>query len=376
MLKYSNCTRQEVSAMGRPISIIKLTAEEEAELTRRVRAAKTPRRDSERARIVLLLSQGLTQTAVSLETGASLPRVNKWSQRFRRDRLAGLADKPRPGRPRTIPEEKVVQVIEMAGQFRPGRSVWSTRSMAEEVGGISHSTVQRIWKAFDIKPHLRSTFKVSTDKNFTEKFWAVVLLYLFPPANAMVLCCDEKTQCQALERTQRGLPLGIGHICTRTHDYRRHGKLNLFTCMDYATGRIIARLEARHTHKEWLRFPEQIDRETPKDMELYLIMDNYCTHKHKKVMAWLERHPRFHIYFTPTSCSWINMVERFFAEITRVAIRSGSFTSTRDLAREIWAFLNRWNKKPRTFKWKADPMVVFEKILRARAALHRELSLI
>jgi len=268
--------------MGRPISIIKLTAEEEAELTRRVRAAKTSRRDSERAQIVLLLSRGLTQTAVSLETGASLPRVNKWSQRFRRDRLAGLADKPRPGRPRTIPEEKVVQVIEMAGQFRPGRSVWSTRSMAEEVGGISHSTVQRIWKAFDIKPHLRSTFKVSTDKNFAVKFWDIVLLYLFPPANAMVLCCDEKTQCQALERTQRGLPLGIGHICTRTHDYRRHGKLNLLTCMDYATGRVIARTEARHTHREWLRFPEQIDRETPKDKEPHLIIDNYCTHSTRK----------------------------------------------------------------------------------------------
>ena len=183
--------------------------------------------------------------------------------------------------------------------------------MAREVG-ISPDSVHRIWRANDIKPHLVKTFKVSNDKHFEEKFWDVIGLYLDPPERALVLCCDEKSQCQALERTQPGLPLGVGEICTKTHDYKRHGTITLFAALNYLDGKLIARTEEHHTHVEWLRFLKQIDRETPKDLDLHVIVDNYCTHKEQTVRKWLARHPRFHLHFTPTSCSWMNLVERFF----------------------------------------------------------------
>ena len=245
--------------------------------------------------------------------------------------------------------------------------------MAREVG-ISPDSVHRIWRANDIKPHLVETFKVSNDKHFEEKFWDVIGLYLDPPERALVLCCDEKSQCQALERTQPGLPLGVGEIRTKTHDYKRHGTVTLFAALDYLDGKLISRTEEQHTHVEWLRFLKQIDRETPKDLDLHLIVDNYCTHKEENVGNWLARHPRFHLHFTPTSSSWLNLVERFFGELTQDVIRDGSFTSVRELVKDIEAYLALRNLNPKPYKWKAKGEEILRKIQRAKHALNKQVS--
>jgi transposase len=245
--------------------------------------------------------------------------------------------------------------------------------MAREVG-ISPDSVHRIWRANDIKPHLVETFKVSNDKHFEEKFWDVIGLYLDPPERALVLCCDEKSQCQALERTQPGLPLGVGEIRTKTHDYKRHGTITLFAALDYLDGKLIARTEEQHTHVEWLRFLKQIDRETPKDLDLHLILDNYCTHKEENVRKWLARRPRFHLHFTPTSSSWLNLVERFFGELTQDVIRDGSFSSVRQLVKDIESYLADRNLNPKPYKWKAKGEDILRKIQRAKDALTKQAS--
>ena len=226
--------------------------------------------------------------------------------------------------------------------------------------------------ANDLKPHLSRTFKVSTDKQFEQKFWDVIGLYLNPPERALVLCCDEKSQCQALERTQPGLPLGVGHICTRTHDYKRHGTITLFAALNYLDGKLISRTEKRHTHVEWLRFLKQIDRETSKELEVHLILDNYSTHKHEKVMAWLEKRPRFRLHFTPTSSSWMNLVERFFGELTEEVIRHGSFTGVRPLIRDIEDYIGERNMNPKPYTWKAKGEEILRKIESARQALKQQ----
>jgi len=242
--------------------------------------------------------------------------------------------------------------------------------MAKEVG-ISHDSVRRIWQDHEIKPHLTRTFKLSTDPLFEEKFWDVIGLYLNPPEKALVLCCDEKSQCQALERTQPGLPLGIGHIRTRTHDYERHGTITLFAALSYLEGKILSRTEDRHTHVEWLRFMKQIDRETPKELTIHLIVDNYCTHKNEVVKQWLAKHPRFIMHFTPTSSSWMNLVERFFRDLTEDVVREGSFTSVADLVKAIEQYLAARNENPKPYRWKAKGEEILAKIGRARAALKR-----
>lgn len=235
--------------------------------------------------------------------------------------------------------------------------------------GISASSVQRIWSNNDLKPHRVRTFKLSNDPRFEEKFWDVIGLYLDPPVQAMVLCCDEKSQGQALERTQLGLPLAPKRPRTMTHDYVRHGTVTLFAALEQLSGKLITRTETCHTHVEWLRFLKQIDRETPRELALHLIADNYATHKHSKVRAWLARHPRFTMHFTPTSSSWLNMVERFFADLTGDVIRSGSFTSVRDLVRDINTYLAARNAAPKPYAWKATGAEILAKITRARAAL-------
>jgi transposase len=234
---------------------------------------------------------------------------------------------------------------------------------------VSPATVQRLWSANDIKPHSVRTFKLSQDQHFEAKFWDVVGLYLNPPDRALVLCCDEKSQCQALERTQPGLPLGIGHVRTRTHDYVRHGTITLFAALNYLDGKIISRVAARHTHAEWLTFLEQIDRQTPRELELHLIVDNYGTHKHPAVKAWLAKHPRFHMHFTPTSSSWMNLVERFFRDLTEEVIREGSFASVRELTQAIETYLAQRNLDPRPYRWHAKGEVILAKIQRAREAM-------
>jgi transposase len=235
--------------------------------------------------------------------------------------------------------------------------------------GMSHSTVQRIWVKNDLKPHITRTFKLSSDPKFEEKFWDVIGLYLDPPAQALVLCCDEKSQCQALERTQLGLPLAAKRPRTMTHDYVRHGTITLFAALDQLTGKLISRTEASHTHVEWLRFLKQIDRETPHDLDLHLIADNYATHKHPKVRAWLEKRPRFKMHYTPTSSSWLNLVERFFADLTGDVIRAGSFSSVNDLVRDIKAYLAQRNASPKPYMWRAKGADILAKIKRARDAL-------
>ena len=354
--------------MGRPISIIELTEEEGQELRRRANASTVSKRDGLRATIVLHRAEGLKQVEVAQKLGVSVACVNKWSQRFERDGLSGLQDQEGRGRRPSIPAKKVEQVITRVTQPPKPRRRWSVRSMAREVG-ISADSVSRIWRANDLKPHLTETFKVSNDKRFEEKFWDVIGLYLDPPEKALVLCCDEKSQCQALERTQPGLPLGIGHVCTRTHDYIRHGTITLFAALSYLDGKIIARTERQHTHVEWLRFLRQIDRETPKDLDVHLIVDNYSTHKHEKVQLWLKKHTRFQVHFTPTSSSWMNLVERFFGELTQDVVREGSFTSVPELVRDIETYLADRNLNPKPYKWKAKGEEILRKIQRAKTTL-------
>jgi transposase len=355
--------------MARPISILEITAEERKELMRRVRASTTAMRDHQRAEIILLRSEGLAQKAVAERLGVNLVLVNRWCQRFERAGLNGLTDQSGRGRRPTVPAETVGRVVTEAGR-KPGkgRTRWSTRTLAEEVG-VSHATVHRIWQDNDLKPHLRRTFKLSNDPAFEEKFWDVIGLYLDPPERALVLCCDEKSQCQALERTQPGLPLGIGHIRTHTHDYIRHGTITLFAALNYLDGKLISRLEAHHTHVEWLRFLKQIHRETRHDLDIHLIVDNYGTHKHEKVREWLGKHPRLHVHFTPTSGSWMNLVERFFADLTREVVRDGSFASVRALIKDIESYLVHCNEHPKPYRWKAKGEEILAKIKRARAAV-------
>ncbi len=357
--------------MARPVAVLDLHPEEQRELERRVRAATTSRRDCQRARIVLLRAEGVKQRDVAERLGVSVACVNKWSQRFDREGLAGLRDLPGRGRRPTIPLETVEKVVTEAGRTPPGRQRWSTRTLAAAVG-IAPSSVGRIWHQQGLKPHRTKTFKLSSDKQFESKFWDVIGLYLDPPEKSVVLCCDEKSQCQALERTQPALPLGVGHIRTRTHDYIRHGTVCLFAAMSYLEGKLIYRTEARHTHLEWLRFLKQIDREVPNGLQIHIVADNYCTHKHAKVRAWLGKHQRFHMHFTPTSSSWLNLVERFFADLTADCVRDGSFGSVKELTDAITAYLTERNEHPKPYRWKAKGEEILAKIHRARQALERE----
>jgi hypothetical protein len=356
--------------MARPIKRLRTDVETARELRRRSRAPTSTVRERDRADLILARLDGVsvTETAARLKTTAK--RVSLWSRRFETDGLGGLEDEPGRGRKPSIPMQKIERVLTEATRPPTNRARWSVRSMSRHAG-ISPSTVQRVWSQNDVKPHVVKTFKLSTDPKFDEKFWDVIGLYLDPPVNALVLCCDEKSQCQALERTQLGLPLAPKRPRTMTHDYKRHGTITLFAAPSAATGKLIARTEASHTHVEWLRFLKQIDRETPKHLDLHLIADNYATHKHPKVKAWLERHRRFKMHFTPTSSSWLNLVERFFGDLTADVIRAGSFASVNELVADINAYLDERNANPKPYKWKAKCEAILEKIHRARAALDK-----
>ncbi|MFQ5492145.1 MAG: IS630 family transposase [Phycisphaerae bacterium] len=353
--------------MGRPILQIKLEEAARAELQRRVRAPTTSKRDSLRAQIVLLRAEGNRQKDVAEHLGVSQVTVSKWTRRFVDQGLAGLGDGAGRGRKPSLPISKVQAVVTRVTQPPKGRTRWSVRSMAQAVG-ISRHSVHQIWRRNDLKPHLSRTFKLSHDPFFEEKFWDVIGLYLNPPDKALVLCCDEKSQCQALERTQPALPLGPGRLRTRTHDYIRHGTITLFAALNYLDGKIISRTERRHTHVEWLRFLKQIDRQTPEELDLHLIVDNYSTHKHPKVTAWLKKHPRVHVHFTPTSSSWMNLVERFFAELTQDCVRDGSFTRVPQLVKAIEQYLAARDLAPKPYRWKAEGAEILRKIQRARQA--------
>jgi transposase len=357
-------------AMARPIKVLRASKDVLAELERRAKATTCAHRDRFRANIILMRLAGLKTEEVAVRLGTSMPTVSTWSSRFERLGLVGLKDKEGRGRKPSIPTKKIERVVTEVTRPPKSRRRWSVRSMGRHVG-ISHSTVQRIWSRSELKPHVIKTFKLSNDPNFEAKFWDVIGLYLDPPANALVLCCDEKSQCQALERTQLGLPLAPGRARTMTHDYTRHGTITLFAALIALTGKLITRTEASHTHVEWLRFLKQIDREASKHLELHLIADNYATHKHPKVKAWLEKHPRFKMHFTPTSSSWLNLVERFFSDLTADVIRAGSFASVKELVGDINAYLAERNAAPKPYKWKAKGEAILAKIHRARAALDK-----
>lgn len=354
--------------MARPIININLQPYERKELEKRVKSRITSKQDHLRATIILMRAAGMKQNDVARELGISHVSVIKWTNRFIKQRLDGLCDKPGRGRKSNISAQKIKKIIEKAVQPPPGQTRWSVRTMAKEVK-VSRSTVNRIWKKNDIKPHLTKTFKISKDPKFEEKFWDVIGLYINPPDKAIVFCCDEKSQCQALERTQPGLPLGMGHIKTKTHDYYRHGTITLFAALNYLTGEVIKRYEEKHTHAEWLRFLKQVERQTPKIMDIHIIADNYSTHKHEKVKRWLERHSRVKMHFIPTGSSWMNMVERFFAEISTRVIRDGSFTSVKELISSINTYIDNRENKP--YIWKADGIKILEKINKAKFALSR-----
>jgi transposase len=363
---------------GRPIEPVLLTEDEKAELQRRVNAPTASKRDSERAKIVLLRASGMRQEDVAKQLGCSSPMVSKWSARFRRDGLEGLVDKAGRGRKPRLAVEQVEKVITQVSQPPKGRERWSTRSMAK-AANMSHSTVQRLWHANDLKPHQTKVFKVSNDPHFEDKFWDVIGLYLNPPDKALILCCDEKSQCQALERTQRALPLDRGHCKTITHDYIRHGTITLFAALDYLEGKVFSRLDQKHTHVEWLRFLKQIHRESPGDLTLHVILDNYATHKKQEVKDWIERRNRqqqkqhginrIELHFTPTSSSWMNLVERFFGDLSQQAISSGSFQSVRELAKRIETYIAAHNLDPKRYTWRADGQEILAKIQRAKECL-------
>ncbi len=323
-----------------------------------------------RARIVLLCADGLGTVAVARRLQTSQPTVRLWRERYAAKGVAGLLkDATRPPGKTPLAAETVARVVEMTLHTKPPKAThWSVRTMAKAVG-ISHTAVQRIWKAHGLKPHLLGTFKLSNDTRFVEKVQDVVRLYLDPPDKALVFSVDEKSQIQALDRTQPGLPLKKGRAGTMTHDYKRHGTTTLFAALNVATGEVIGSCMKRHRHQEFLRFLRQFDRATPKHLDVHLIVDNYATHKHAKVRAWLARHPRFHFHFTPTSASWLNAVEGFFAKLTSRRLRRGAFSGMVDLQAAINRFVAEANECPRPFIWTADPDRIIEKVRRGRKVL-------
>jgi transposase len=321
-------------------------------------------------RIILLAADGLQDKQIAAQLRIMPEKAARWRNRFLDGGLPAIEkDAPRPGRARTITAAKIREVVRKTTQQTPDNSTqWSTRSMAKATG-LSEKSVRRIWQKHGLKPHLSRTFKLSTDPQFAEKLEAIVGLYLRPPEHAIVLCADEKSQIQALDRTQPGLPLKKGRCGTMTHDYKRNGTATLFAAMNTPDGTVISMCEDRHRHQEWLKFLRVINDVTPPDKELHLIADNYATHKHSKVQRWLTRHPRFHVYFTPTSSSWLNMVERFFRDLTVRRLRRGIFRDVEELIMAMGDYIDKHNDNPKPFVWTAKASDILEKVKRARAAL-------
>jgi putative transposase len=317
-----------------------------------------------RAKIILAAAKGEQSGRIAQEFGVSRHTVGMRRGRFVERGIEGLYDEYRSGRPRSIEDEQIAQLVKKTLHSKPkGSTQWSCREMAA-VTGISKSTVQRVWSAFGLKPHRQESFKLSTDPLFIEKLRDVVGLYLNPPENALVLCVDEKSQCQALERTQPMLPMGLGYVEGVTHDYERHGTTTLFAALDIANGEVLADCQPHHRHQEFLSFLRQIDANVLQGLDIHLILDNYAAHKHQQVKSWLARHERYHLHFVPTYSSWLNQVERWFAIITRRAIRRGSFRSVKELTEKIDQFVSNYNEKAKPFMWVATADAILAKIQR------------
>ena len=322
-----------------------------------------------RARVILMAADGVENIVIAKRVGLSRLSVGKWRQRFAQYGIEGLHDELRPGRPRTIEDDRIAKLINQTLRSQPKNAThWTIRLIAKH-SKISKSSVQRIWHVFGLRPHRHQTFKLSNDPFFIEKVRDIVGLYLNPPQNALVLCVDEKSQCQALERTQPVLPMGLGYVEGITHDYVRHGTTTLFAALNIASGEVIDKCQPRHRHQEFLKFLNHIDANVPKTLDLHLIMDNYASHKHPKVCSWLAQHPRYHVHFTPTYSSWLNQVERWFGLITQRAIRRGSFRRVKDLVSRIDQFVQHHNRNCRPFSWTATTDSIFAKLERLCIAI-------
>lgn len=330
---------------------IALDDAEREELERRARRRKISRGDALRAGIVLLASDGMTNVAIATQLGLTRLTVATWRKRFAAHRLDGLVDEPRPGAPRKIGDEKITEVVTATLETMPAAAThWSTRSMAK-ASGVSISTVHRIWRAFSLQPHRSETFKLSSDPLFVEKVRDIVGLYLAPPDRALVLCVDEKSQIQALDRTQPLLPMRPGQVERRTHDYKRHGTTSLFAALDVKAGTIIGRCMPRHRAREFRQFLDTVEKNVPSDLDIHIVMDNASSHKTKLIRNWFAKRPRWHPHFTPTSSSWINQVERFFALLTEQQIKRGAHRSTAELEAAITTYINQRNAEPKPFRW-------------------------
>jgi transposase len=353
--------------MRAPTAALTVTDEQRSVLERLYRSQVAAHRDVLRARALLMAADGFANTRIAKEVGVSPATVTAWRERFEQEGLkASVVVRPGRGRKPSIAPEKVEEIVRATLHEKPeGETHWSCRSMAK-ARGVSPATVQRIWSARGLQPHRVETFKLSGDRRFEEKLVDVVGLYLNPPENAIVLCMDEKSQIQALDRSQPSLPMKPGRAGTMTHDYKRNGTTTLFAALDVLTGSVIGQCLPRHRHIEFLKFLRTIDREVPKGLQVHLILDTYATHKRPNVEAWLAKHPRFHLHFTPTSSSWLNLVEIFFGKLNDKAIRRGVFKSVPDLIDAIDAYLAATNKDPQPFVWTATAKQILEKVRRGR----------
>lgn len=354
---------------------IHLSEEEQQTLTKWSRGRSTPARLVQRAKIILLAEQDLQNIDIAKMLGVMERTVGRWRGRFAKGGLAVIEkDLPRGGRHGTQRAKHEAAIIKKVQEEKPNNAThWTTRELAQAVG-TSQNLVFRVLRANGLKPHLVKTFKVSNDPRFEEKLRDVVGLYLNPPEHALVISADEKTSIQALDRTQPELPIKKGRCGTMTHDYKRNGTTTLFAAIEMAEGQVISTCMDKHRHQEWIKFLKLIDKETPSDLDVHLIVDNYATHKHENVKNWLKRHPRFHIHFTPTSSSWLNIIEGFFGKLTRKRLRRGIFKSVADLKRAIKEFIEAHNENPKPFVWTATAEKIIEKVGRARIALHNDPS--
>ncbi len=358
--------------MPRKIPALSLSFSDQQQIRQWLTAHGTPQQVALRSRIVLAAAEGQSESATARQLRTNRKTVRLWRTRFAEQGLKGLWEvAPGRGRKPTYGPEKVKAIVEATLQTKPrGMTQWSCRRMAKSQG-VSKSTISNIWRSHHLKPHRVKNFKLSRDPKFLEKLTDVVGLYLNPPQQAIVLCVDEKSQIQALDRTQPGLPLKKGRCGTMTHDYKRHGTTTLFAALEVLKGRVVGQCFERHRNQEFLRFLRHLDQEFPGAVPLHLVMDNYGTHKHPNVQAWLNRHPRFIPHFVPTSSSWLNLVERWFAELTTKSVRHGSFTSVEDLENAIREFLAAWNENPNPFVWTATVESIQEKLSRCRQTLER-----
>jgi transposase len=347
-----------------------VTEEDREALSRLAQGGRTPQKVALRARIILLSADGVPTGEIMARLGTTTPTISRWRERYRLLGVPGIVvDRTRPGRKPRISEEQVREVVERTlGSTPVNATHWSTRTMAQATG-LSKATIQRIWKANRLQPHRWETFKLSRDPHFVDKLEDVVGLYLDPPEKAIVFSVDEKSQIQALDRTQPGLPMKKGRAGTMTHDYKRHGTTTLFAALNVATGEVIGECHKRHRHDEFLAFLKTLDRQTPAELDLHVIVDNYATHKHPAVRAWLARHPRVILHFTPTSASWLNLVERLFADLTQERLKRGVFHAVKELEDAIYAYLAHRNLDPRPFTWTASVQKILDKVKRANETL-------